>query len=298
MKSAIAVLLFLFISMNGFSQVGIGTTTPDPSAILDLQSTSQGFLLPRMNTYQQSTIEDPVTGLIIFNIDSADIYFFNDSIWLSLRDISDTIHPWSCGDSFIDERDGQEYTTVQIGTQCWMAENINVGSRINGSLDMQNNNIIEKYCYNNLESNCDIYGGLYQWNEMMMYTTTVGTQGICPIGWHISTDAEWTVIEDYLGGGGIAGGKLKSIGTIEEGTGIWRYPNAGATNESGFSSIPGGRRRETGTYHLLNYTAYFWSSNENGSLYGWYRALDYNYGSVGRQYFPRAYGFSVRCIKD
>ena len=81
-----------------------------------------------------------------------------------------------------DTRDGQEYSTVQIGSQCWMAENLNIGIMIPGANTMGNNEEIEKYCYNNDESNCDIYGGLYQWNEMMQYTTTPGVQGICPTG--------------------------------------------------------------------------------------------------------------------
>jgi len=99
---------------------------------------------------------------------------------------------------------------------------------INGTEGMSNNWLIEKYCYDNNSDNCDEYGGLYQWNEMMEYTTTPGVQGICPTGWHLPTINEWTLLVDYLGGMTVAGGKMKETGTVH-----WRTPNIGATNESG-----------------------------------------------------------------
>ncbi len=147
---------------------------------------------------------------------------------------------------------------------------------------MANNSIIEKYCYNNSTANCDIYGGLYQWNEMMQYTTTPGAQGICPAtGWHLPTDAEWTILTTFLGGEGIAGGKMKTTGTIEAGTGLWYAPNTGATNESGFTALPGGYRSDNGDFDGLGYYAYFWSSTEintilrvvPGLVLQWHRCL-------------------------
>ena len=111
---------------------------------------------------------------------------------------ADVIIPFSdtftCGSSFTDGRDGKTYTSVQIGTQCWMKENLNVGTRINGSSNQTNNGVVEKYCFNNLESNCDVYGGLYQWNELMQYVSTQGVKGICPLDWHIPTDQELSLI--------------------------------------------------------------------------------------------------------
>ena len=103
-----------------------------------------------------------------------------------------------CG--IITDDEGNPYNTVVIGDQCWMLENLNTGDRIDGANNQTDNNNIEKYCYADLESNCDIYGGLYQWDEMMNYTTQEGTQGICPYGWHIPTRAEWTALTDSLGG--------------------------------------------------------------------------------------------------
>jgi uncharacterized protein (TIGR02145 family) len=119
-----------------------------------------------------------------------------------------------------------------------MAENLNVGTKINSTSDGQlqtDNEILEKYCYNNDIANCNIYGGMYEWNEAMQYDTTEGAQGICPDGWHIPTDAEWTTLTTFLGGESVAGGKMKEAGFAH-----WYSPNTGATNESGFTGLPGG----------------------------------------------------------
>ncbi len=118
----------------------------------------------------------------------------------SVRCIKDSPPTWSCGDTLNDTRDGQNYNTVQIGDQCWMAENLNVGTMIDGSDDQtqQTPEVIEKYCYDNNTANCDTYGGLYQWNEMMHYTTQEGAQGICPAGWHVPTDGEWCTLTQVV----------------------------------------------------------------------------------------------------
>ncbi|MCK5839195.1 MAG: hypothetical protein KAG99_05065, partial [Bacteroidales bacterium] len=147
-------------------------------------------------------------------------------------------NPWYCGDPFTDSRDGATYNTIQIGTQCWMAENLNIGTRIDGVNDQINNSIIEKYCYNDIEDSCDVYGGLFQWDEMMQYITDTLAQGICPTGWHIPADYEWKVLEgnvdsqypvgdpewDLEGYRGFDAGKnLKSINSWEDNTGTDLY---------------------------------------------------------------------------
>jgi uncharacterized protein (TIGR02145 family) len=192
--------------------------------------------------------------------------------------------------------EGQTYNTVQIGTQCWFKKNLNVGSMISGSYSQHNDTLKEKYCYNDNPANCATYGGLYQWNEMMQYSTTPGVKGICPTGWHLPTDAEWTTLTTFLGGAGVAGGKMKATGTIEAGTGLWYAPNFGATNESGFTALPGGRRG----FLQLGEVAYFWSSSQNtGNNEAWYRALNYMETDVIRNDTHKVYGgCSVRCLKN
>ena len=194
---------------------------------------------------------------------------------------------------------GQTYNTVQIGSQCWFKENLNIGTRINGALEQTNNSTIEKYCYGDLESNCIIYGGLYQWTEMMQYVTAAGVQGICPSGWHLPTDAEWTTVTTFLGGTSVAGGKMKSTGTIEAGTGLWHNPNTGATNESGFTAVPAGSRSSSGTFYSIGYYGYWWSSTESSTSDAWYRSMYYYGGYVYRNYSNNMdNGFSVRCLRD
>lgn len=188
---------------------------------------------------------------------------------------------------------GQLYNTVMIGTQCWLRENLNIGTRINGLLNQTNNGIKEKYCYNDLESNCDVYGGLYQWNELMQYVTTPGVLGICPPGWHIPTDVEWGTLTTYLGGVTVAGGKMKEIGYSH-----WQYPNAGATNESGFTALPGGFRNTDGNFGVMGNNADLWSSSETVSNYAWGRVLHFSDVIVLRGDFPETLGLSVRCLQD
>ena len=205
----------------------------------------------------------------------------------------------SCGSSFTDSRDNKVYTTVLIGTQCWMKQNLNIGTRINGTEEQTDNSTMEKYCYDDLESNCDVYGGLYQWNEMMQFVTSPGVKGICPSGWHVPTDAEWTIATTFLGGESVAGGKMKSTGTFEGGTDLWYPPNLGATNESGFTAFPGGNRLDLdGMFYAMGNYGYWWSSSESGTDYAWNRYLSTYYSAVSRSYDGKFLGFSVRCVRD
>ena len=175
-----------------------------------------------------------------------------------------------------------------------MAENLNVGTRINGSLDQTNNSIIEKYCNDNNDSNCEVYGGLYQWDEMMQYVNNPGVRGICPTGWHLPTDAEWTTLTTFLGGDSIAGGKMK------ETTGThWLSPNTGATNSSGFTALPAGDREDSNYFTTTGYYSFFWSSSLYFYSSAWSRVLEY----YGAEIYPAygsffTFGYSVRCIQD
>jgi len=195
--------------------------------------------------------------------------------------------------TFTDPRDGRVYNTVQIGTQCWMKDNLNIGTRINGSQEQTNNNIIEKYCYGDGESTCNVYGGLYLWNEIMQYVTTEGTQGICPAGWHIPTDAEFTTLTSFLGGISVAGGKMKETGTTH-----WTSPNTGATNISGFTALAGGDRDHNGTFYTFGDFGIYWSSTEISSSNAWDRHLYYFTDFLDRFNSLKSMGYSVRCLWD
>nr|NQU91849.1 hypothetical protein [Bacteroidota bacterium] len=215
---------------------------------------------------------------------------------------------WQCGDTIVDIRDEQKYATVQIGEQCWMAENLNMGTRINGESNQTDNSMIEKYCYGDDPANCTTYGGLYQWNEIMQYTTTQGVQGICMEGWHLPTDNEWKILEGTVdsqypvgdpewndtGYRGLdAGGNLKETGTTH-----WYSSNTGATNSSGFTALPGGNRNTSWSFDSVGYRGYWWSSSQRDASIVWYRRLSYGGVLVGRFSYNKFYGFSARCLKD
>ncbi|MBP6976818.1 MAG: hypothetical protein KBB71_00710 [Lentimicrobiaceae bacterium] len=195
--------------------------------------------------------------------------------------------------------EGQIYNTVLIGTQCWLKENLNVGAMIESNSGGQlqtNNGYIEKYCYNNDPSNCAIYGGLYEWREAMQYVTTEGAQGICPSGWHIPTQNEFNTIRTFLGGEPVAGGKMKETGTEH-----WLPPNAGATNESGFTGLPGGYRWSfDGTFLVLRGDCYMWSSTQTYDPYesAFYGGLYFDDAYFYENYAFKEWGFAVRCLKN
>jgi len=199
---------------------------------------------------------------------------------------------WVCGDIIVDARDGKQYTTVKIGDQCWMAQNLNIGIMLSNPTVAANNGIIEKYCYNDNEDNCIMYGGLYMWNEMMNYVTTEKANGICPTGWHIPSDAEVKELEISLG---MTPETADLVNT-------WRGSDQGTQlktgGSSGFNALLSGCQTGPGSFMLLNSYAYLYTSTESGT-YAWRRCLSLSSASVGRyNTFPKSYSFSVRCIKD
>jgi uncharacterized protein (TIGR02145 family) len=190
--------------------------------------------------------------------------------------------------------DNNNYPVVKIGTQVWMAENLKTTRYRDGSTsiplktdDTQWNTSTPGYCwYNNQEATYKAtYGALYNWY-------TVSTGNLCPTGWHVPTDAEWTILTDYLGGISTAGDKLKENGTTH-----WISPNSGATNETGFTALPGGLRQTWGPFDGIGGSTYFWSSSENPNPGdAWYRRLRINFSGIDRDWLSRKYGYSVRCI--
>jgi uncharacterized protein (TIGR02145 family) len=201
---------------------------------------------------------------------------------------------------------GKTYNTVQIGTQCWFKENLNIGDMIGGHWNQSDNQWLEKYCYNDLEANCDVYGGLYQWAELVQYlngaTNTTSwspvpagnVQGICPDGWHLPSDAEWTQLSDYLGGAVVASGKMKETGFTH-----WQSPNTDATNSSGFTALGCGHRYLDGTFWVQLQYANYWSTTEVSAEYPWTRALGNISGELwSDSNYAKSMGYSARCLKN
>ncbi len=220
----------------------------------------------------------------------------------------------ACTDS-----DGNHYATVQIGEgkylQTWMAENLKVGVQVNGVQEQTNNGIIEKYCSADLGANCDVYGGLYQWGEMVQYYNGASNTtswdpapagsiaGICPVGWHLPTEDEWCALTLFLdptincNGNGMIGTYIGGM-MKETGTDHWSSPNTGATNNAGFTILPGGYRNLDGSYGQLHLGADYWPASELSPTQVWDRYFYYNKANISRTINPKAQGYSVRCMKD
>ncbi len=200
--------------------------------------------------------------------------------------------------------EGQVYNTIQIFSQCWLKENLNVGTMISVKTNQTNNNIIEKYCYNNDANQCNTYGGLYQWNETMQYSAQQGVQGICPQGWHIPTDEEWKVLEgavDSQYGIGDTEWDLTSdrghdAGTNLKSTSGW-YSGGNGTNMFGFSGLPSGYSYYN-TFYQMYYNGYWWTSTEDYYYPVWEYSLSYSSPRVCRWSFYSESGNSVRCLKN
>jgi uncharacterized protein (TIGR02145 family) len=181
---------------------------------------------------------------------------------------------------------GKSYHTVQIGNRCWLKENLDIGIMIDGSAEQTNNGLIEKYCYVNDSTNCNIYGGLYQWDEAMQYSRAPGAQGICPEGWHIPTYDEFTVLIAAVNEDGNA---LKSI--------INRVDEKG-TNTSDFSVLMSGCRLYKGEFDDINYVTYFWDSTPKDTVNASDMYLTNYTGNIYQYYNDKAFGFSIRCVKN
>lgn len=210
--------------------------------------------------------------------------------------------------TLVDPRDGKTYKIVQVGTQWWMAENLNYstsGSFVSGSKKQSNNDSIDKYCLSDKKVNCDTYGGLYQWAEAIQYfdgasnktfkqlSPTIIIQGVCPTGWHIPTNKEWRTM-------------LESEGTIQESwSGVklnmnaasWKNPDE--SYENSFKSLTGGMRDFVGSYSDADGRyGYWWTTSETNASESWGYMLNSMEARVHYQRHFKACGLSVRCVKD
>jgi uncharacterized protein (TIGR02145 family) len=193
----------------------------------------------------------------------------------------------------VTDKDGNVYETITIGTQIWMAENLKTTKYNDGTAIPQvtdntswDNLTTPGYCWYNNEITNIAYGALYNWN-------TVNTGKLCPTGWHVPTDAEWTNLTTYLGDVSVAAIKLKEIGSAH-----WISPNTGSTNETGFTALPAGYRSNYGTFASIGYYSVWWTSTENSATNAWVRLVSYNYDNVGRNNYRKVLGHSVRCLKN
>ena len=200
------------------------------------------------------------------------------------------------GLSTIKDIDGNSYNTILIGKQCWLKENLKVSKYRNGEdipTGLDDNawyytNKGAYAIYNNNNANNAIYGKLYNWYAVS------DSRGLCPSGWHVPSDSEWTTLTNYLGGESVAGGKMKSTGTT-----LWLSPNAKATNESSFSVLPGGCRAYDGRFSNISRDfAFFWSATETDSNGAMNRSLVNSEITVMSLSATKSVGASVRCLRD
>jgi uncharacterized protein (TIGR02145 family)/prepilin-type N-terminal cleavage/methylation domain-containing protein len=217
---------------------------------------------------------------------------------------------------------GGYYRTVLIGDQCWLRDNLNIGTRIDActggpcedsncqqtcsekglSTNYQlNNGVVEKYCYNDLEANCDSYGGIYQWREAMQYSTSNGSQGICPEGWYIPTDTDWHQLESYLAEETCSPSRIDDQHSpgqcIPAGQKI-RDDDFGGNNDSGFTAILAGYTWSSGYFPFLEERTYFWSSTSYDSNHSFCRFFKNDNNGVHRFVNYINGGMSVRCIQE
>ena len=188
--------------------------------------------------------------------------------------------PFSCGDSLTDIRDNKKYPTIQIESQCWLAVNLNHGQQIGGSSAQRDNCLVEKYCYNDLPANCTQYGALYQWDELMRYENSEETQGLCPPGWHVPSEADWNLLFAVYQGNAFAGSPMLYTGY------------------SGFNVLLAGAEFFNQSNRFADFASIMWSSTSHGPSKAWSHGLnEFNY-SVS--YYPsyRSNAFSVRCLRD
>jgi uncharacterized protein (TIGR02145 family) len=217
-------------------------------------------------------------GMFTISYIYANTYGCRDTAMQTISVISPL--PFNCGSTLTDPRDNKTYPTVLIGTQCWMAANLDYGSTIT-AVNMQRDNCVpEKYCFNDNPGNCSTSGGLYQWDEMMKYDNASASQGICPPAWHVPTEAQWNTLFSFYISNGFAGSPLKNTGY------------------SGFNAFLDGVRFKNVNWNFLDFATFFWSSTTHGPYKAWAHGMNSENPSVS--YYPasKSNGFSIRCIKD
>ena len=281
MKNCFFIFVILLFAHKVTAQnIGIGTSTPDSSAILDISSTDKGYLLPRMTFAQRNAIPNPATGLMVWCTDCNEMQVFNGTIWKNMSGAAAS---------------GISLPGVRICYQQWIYKNLDVRTYGNGDtiplvtdpVAWANLTTGAMCWYNNDSATFGaIYGRLYNWYAVN------DPRGLSPSGWHIPSNEEWSNLGECLGGDSIAGGKMKAVSAL------WIVPNSGATNRTGFTGLPGGSRNENGLFSNLGNNGYWWSSTGFSGSNGWYCSLFNAATNLIRVDKLKTYGFSVRFVKN
>ncbi len=200
----------------------------------------------------------------------------------------------------VSDIEGHVYPIVALADQCWMGENLKTRLYSNGdsipfnpaSEDwrMLNSGAASSYMFNNEHNST--YGLLYNWYA------AVDSRGLCPEGWHLPLNREWKSLIVYLGASDIAGGSLKSTGTLGAGTGLWQAPNTSASNSSQFSAVPAGFRSDNGTFYNIGYSSSWWTASDYNAVGAWNREVDYYGARIYRLGSYKRTGYSIRCVQD
>ena len=278
----------------------VWSTTPNPT--LANNSTNDGSGVGSFTSSLSGLTANTTYYVRAYAINNAGTAYGNEVSFVTVGNSGETgewLNP-NLNYGSVTDQDGNTYATIEIGTQEWMAENLRTTTYANGDPIP---NVTDNAQWSNLttgawahyenDSQYEIpYGKLYNWYAV------ADSRNVCPAGWHVPADAEWTVLTNYLGGQNVAGGQMKTTGTIEAATGLWNSPNAEATNSSGFSGAPGGDRIFNGECYSVGRDGYWWSSSEDDTYYAWYRNLYYGNGVAGREDLDKQSGFSVRCLRD
>jgi uncharacterized protein (TIGR02145 family) len=237
---------------------------------------------PAVNTFLRLKITDP----------ECPPFYYTETKYIEL------VGEFQCGSILVDPRDLQTYTTIEIGNQCWMAKNLNVGVMILGASNQNDPEVIEKYCYENNPENCEVYGGLYQWNQVMDYSNIENAQGICPPGWYVPGDDEWKTLEIELG-------MSESDANLTGFRGFGVGTTLMAGGSSGFEALFGGARTQNGGWLYIEGSGsyeygYFHTSTEaENNSFAFRRCLTSSSTGIGRfDTWPKTYGLSVRCLKE
>lgn len=277
--------LFFFVSLlvgtiAHAQQVGIGTGTPAPSAMVEVSSTDKGFLPPRMTFAQREAIHKPAKGLMIYCTDCDELQVYNGFMWTNMSGASASIkalpgvlicyHTWMYknaavrtyrnGDTIPVVTDPVAWANLTSGAMCW---------------------------YNNdSAANDNSYGALYNWYAL------ADPRGLAPTGWHIPTNVEWNILTNCLGGETFAGGKMKEVSLL------WSAPNTGASNSSGFTAYPGGYRKPDGQFSDAGNAGYWWSSTASGTSTAKGRSLVATTAQLLTTDHPKTAGFSLRFVRN